>query len=190
MGKFEATQKQYQQAMGTNPSQFIGTDLPVEQVSWDDAQEFCKAASTKGTANVRLPSEAEWEFACRAGTSTNYHSGDTEADLDRAAWYTVNSKDTTHPVGKKEPNVFGLYDMHGNVWESCEDDWHDSYQGAPSDGRACIDAPRGGNLVSRGGSWRSFPGVCRSACRLSNAPEYRGDFFGFRVVLEVSSRTP
>jgi formylglycine-generating enzyme required for sulfatase activity len=182
MGKFEVTQEQYQQVMGANPSRFKGAKLPVERVSWGDAKEFCKRASAQCGLTLRLPSEAEWEYACRAGTRTNYHSGDTAADLARAAWYDKNSGGTTHPVGQKEANVFGLHDMHGNVWEWCEDDWHENYQSGPKDGQAWINTPRGGSRVLRGGDWYFNPGVCRSAFRIRSLPDYRDCSGGFRVV--------
>jgi formylglycine-generating enzyme required for sulfatase activity len=116
MGAFEVTQGQYQQVMGTNPSYFKGANLPVEQVSWDDAVEFCKKLSQKEGKTYRLPTEAEWEYACRAGTTTKFSFGDDESQLGEYAWYGKNSGMKTHPVGKKKPNAWGLFDMHGNVW--------------------------------------------------------------------------
>ncbi|MBI4570177.1 MAG: formylglycine-generating enzyme family protein, partial [Planctomycetes bacterium] len=129
MGKYEVTQHQWQAVMGSNPSEFTnaGLDAPVETVSWDDCQKFCEKAG------LRLPSEAEWEYACRAGTTTRYSFGDAESALAEYAWHDANSGGTTHPVGQKKPNGWGLYDMHGNVWEWCEDWYHDSYNGAPTD---------------------------------------------------------
>jgi formylglycine-generating enzyme required for sulfatase activity len=191
MGKFEVTQEQFEKIIKSNPSEYKGARNPVERVSWDDAQEFCKQMSQKTGRSVRLPSEAEWEYACRAGTSTWFYNGDKDEDLGRVGWYGENSAGRTHPVGEKEPNVFGLYDMHGNVWEWVEDDLHDDYTGAPTDGSAWIETPRGGGRVLRGGSWRYFARLCRSAFRYWGAPEYRLDRVGFRVVLLSSSpRTP
>jgi len=180
MGKYKVTQEQYAQVMGTNPSRFRGPRLPVETVSWDDAQEFCKKVSEKTGQTVRLPTEAGWEFACRAGTTTVYYTGDTEADLGRAAWYGVNSKGTTHPVGQKEPNAWGLYDMHGNVWEWCQD-WYKKYEGGAA---ADPTGPATGTYrVVRGGVWLFSPGYCRSAARYGRAPVQRDYTGGFGVVL-------
>jgi len=200
MAKFLVTQEQYAQVMGTNPSNFEGANLPVEQVSWDDAQEFCKKASTRtagvspargeagGTPAVRLPTEAEWEFACRAGTTTAYYSGDAEADLGRVAWYGANSGNKTHPVGQKEANAFGLYDMHGNVWQWCQDYWQEQYKP-----EAAVDPqgpPQGQARVLRGGSWDFDAEYCRSARRRWINPDARNEYFiGFRVVVVVP-RTP
>jgi formylglycine-generating enzyme required for sulfatase activity len=160
----------------------------VEQVSWDDAQEFCKRASAKCGVTLRLPTEAEWEYACRAGTRTNYHSGDAEVDLARVGWYRNNSGNTTHPIGQKEANAFGLHDMHGNVWEWCED-WYSAYPNNP------VTDPTGpatgDDRVLRGGSWISkVPVFCRSALRYWLVPDSRYVFIGFRVVLAGASRTP
>jgi len=191
MGKYEVTQEQYQHVMGRNPSVLKRRpDLPVETVSWNDAQAFCKRVQVSTGENLRLPSEAQWEYACRAGTTIGYHSGDDEASLDKVAWYSKNSKQTVHPVGQKEANAFGLYDMHGNVWEWCEDDWHGSYEGAPVDGSAWIDEPRGARRVLRGGSWSVLPRFCRSACRYGLGPDGRYRINGFRVVVAISCRTP
>jgi len=121
MGRYEVTQEQYQQVMRRTYSRFKGPDLPVDDVSWDEAQDFCDRASKKAGVTIRLPTEAEWEYACRAGTRTRYYTGDAEADLDRAAWYCANSNNTTHPIGQKTPNAWGLYDMHGNVYEWTQD---------------------------------------------------------------------
>ncbi|MCY3021627.1 MAG: formylglycine-generating enzyme family protein [Planctomycetota bacterium] len=187
-GKYEVTQEQFAQVMGTNPSHFKGQNLPVEQVSWDDAQAFCKKVSKKTGQTVRLPTEAEWEFACRAGTTMMYYTGDDEADLGRAAWYGTNSNDTTHPVGQKEPNAWGVYDMHGNVWEWCAD-WYEGYKsGAAVDPQSSTD---GQARVLRGGSWLYYAWYCRSAYRFRFYPgsRYDGYAIGFRVVV-VASRTP
>ena len=186
LGKFEVTQEQYQQVTGVNPSQFEGRDLPVETVSWNKALEFCKKASGKTGLTVRLPTEAEWEHACRAGTRTTYNSGPAEADLDQAAWYDNNSGNRTHPVGQKKPNAWGLYDMHGNVWEWCAD-WHEDY-GA----KAVTDpqgAAQGQHRVLRGGSWTSDPSHCRSAVRGRSGPDGCLYALGFRVALDVP-KTP
>jgi formylglycine-generating enzyme required for sulfatase activity len=185
MGKYGVTQAQYQYVMGTNPRRVKGVNLPVERVSWDDAQAFTKEVSEKTGLIVRLPTDAEREFACRAGTSTTYYTGDSEADLDKVAWYNANSKNTTHPVGQKLPNAWGLYDMHGNVFEWCAD-WYEPYKpGAvvdpqgPSEGRG---------RVLRGGCWGYSPDLCRSAHRLGHDPDNLRIFIGFRVV--VASGTP
>ena len=179
IGKFQITQAQWEAVMGKNPSHFKGDPaLPVESVSWNEAKQFCeKLAQMTGKA-YRLPSEAEWEYACRAGTT-----GDYAGDLDAMAWYSENSGGKTHPVGQKQPNAFGLYDMHGNVWEWCEDDWHDSYAGAPTDGRVWVHTPsRGSYRVDRGGSWYDIAVLCRSAYRLRYAPGDRIDNLGFRLL--------
>jgi len=186
LGKYEVTQEQYQEVMGNNPSRFKGRDLPVETVSWEDAQAFCKKASEKTGLVVRLPTDAEWERACRAGTKTTYYTGDTDADLDRAGWYGGNSKGATHPAGQKVANAWGVYDMHGNVWEWCAD-WFEEYKG-----ESAVDphGPAEGQYrVLRGGSWDFDPGRCRSAYRFGGTPGYRSHYFGFRVVWLVP-RTP
>jgi len=200
MAKYEVTQEQYAQVMGTNPSHFRGASLPVETVSWEDATEFCKnvaqASSLPQTLQarclryaVRLPTEAEWEFACRAGTTTTYHSGDTGADLGRAAWHCANSGDKTHPVGQKEPNAWDVYDMHGNIWEWCLDYWQDQYK---PDAAVDPQGPSEGDYrVLRGGCWGFEPAYCRSARRLRSSPGHRAADGGFRVVVGCgSSRTP
>ena len=182
MGKYDVTQEQYQAVIGTNPSKFIGKDNPVEMVSWDDAQIFCKKLTEQTTQTVRLPAEAEWEYSCRAGTTSTYHSGDAEADLGRVAWYGVNSKDTTHPVGQKEMNAFGLYDMHGNVWQWCQD-WYaeDYYYNSPAETPQGPD--HGAWHLLRGGSWGYSARGCRSARRLWHSPRACGYAIGFRVVV-------
>ncbi|MCD4780963.1 MAG: SUMF1/EgtB/PvdO family nonheme iron enzyme, partial [Candidatus Omnitrophica bacterium] len=129
-GIFPVTQREWKAIMGDNPSQFKGDDLPVENVSWNDVQEFIKKLNKKGnTHKYRLPSEAEWEYAARAGTTTRYSFGDDDSKLEEYAWYSENSGNKTHPVGKKGANPWGLYDVHGNIWEWVQDEWHDTYNG-------------------------------------------------------------
>ncbi len=190
MGRYEVTQGQWQAVMGSNPSGFTGDGrLPVEQVSWEDCQAFLRKLNGRVSGGrFRLPSEAEWEYACRAGTWRRFSFGDDDSRLGEYAWYWENSGRTTHPVGGKEPNAWGLYDMHGNVLEWCEDDWHEydwhgEYVGAPTDGSAWVDAPRGLYRVYRGGGWWDYPAGCRSACRYWNDPVRLGHGLGFRVVL-------
>jgi formylglycine-generating enzyme required for sulfatase activity len=184
IGKYPITQAQYQAVMGNNPSHFKNNPQnPVENVSWNDAQAFCEKLSQITGKTYRLPTEAEWEYACRAGTTTRYYFGDNDNQLGNYAWYDGNSGGKTHPVGQKKPNGWGLYDMSGNVWEWCEDDWHDSYAGAPDDGSAWLDNDNDYPIV-RGGSWGFNPDVCRSAIRINVTTRraYRSYDNGFRVV--------
>jgi len=181
MGRYEVTQEQYEAITGMNPSHFKGAKNPVETVSWEDAQEFCKKLSAKTGKTVQLPTEAQWEYACRAGTKTRFYSGDADGDLDGVGWYDSNSGNTTHPVGEKKPNSWGLYDMHGNVWEWCQD-WYGEYAaGAATDPQGAASGPF---RVLRGGCWRGNPESCRSAYRYNSPPGYRVNLDGgFRVVL-------
>jgi formylglycine-generating enzyme required for sulfatase activity len=253
MSKFEVTQEQYETLTHENPGCFKGAKNPVECVSWHDAQRYCKKLGEKTDQAVRLPSEAEWEYACRAGSKTPHHppreKGPSLTDEQRRlamelipklrsaefavrdkatrdlialgsgvlpvlegvktddlevqarlaavklafnvpgglkglAWYLRNSERGSHPVGEKAPNALGLHDMHGNVQEWCEDDYHVDYKGAPVDGCAWLDCPnRGVARVLRGGSWDCGPGSCRSAFRNKGVPELRiVGYIGFRVV--------
>ncbi|MBE3098690.1 MAG: formylglycine-generating enzyme family protein [Planctomycetes bacterium] len=185
MGVTEVTQAQYEAVMGTNPSHFKGATNPVETVSWNDATEFCKKLSEKTRQTVRLPTEAEWEYACRAGTATAFSFGDSDSALGDYAWYTSNSGNTTHPVDQKKPNAWGLFDMHGNVWEWCADWWRRDYpNGAVTDPQGPASGPY---RVLRGGSWSSSPDYCRSAGRISTPPGDRDCFCTFRVVVSVSA---
>ncbi len=188
MGKYEVTQAQWQAVMGSNPSRWKGNNLPVEHVSWNDCQEFLQKLNLRvPNANFRLPSEAEWEYACRAGIAARFYFGDNSGQLGDYAWYGSNSGSQTygqtHPVGQKRPNAWGLCDMHGNVSEWCEDVYHDSYHGAPSDGSAWAGGQS--HCVIRGGSFGSEPWECRSAHRYWCGPDDRGDYLGFRL-----TRTP
>jgi formylglycine-generating enzyme required for sulfatase activity/uncharacterized caspase-like protein len=195
MGKYVVTQAQYQQIMGNNPSGFSGAERPVEKVSWNDAVDFCEKLRQKTGREYRLPSEAEWEYACRAGTTTPFHFGET-ITTDLANYngnYTYASEpkrkylQETTDVGSFPPNAFGLYDMHGNVWEWCQDDWHDNYSNAPKDGSVWT-SQSGITKLLRGGSWTYTPANCRSASRYhSNLGNY--DLIGFRVVCSGAAWT-
>ena len=192
MGKFAVTQEHYQAATGQNPSRFKGRDNPVETVLWENAQAFCKKLTEQTKQAVRLPTEAEWEFACRAGTKTTYYSGDTDKDLDRVAWNFANSKNTSHPVGQKDANTFGLYDMHGNVWQWCQD-WYGEDYYVKSTSENPQGPAQGALRLLRGGSFDDCspgPGNYRSAFRFWMDPRYRFRHIGFRVVVVPASRTP
>jgi formylglycine-generating enzyme required for sulfatase activity len=188
LGIFEVTQAEYERVMGNNPSQFKGNPTrPVERVSWLDATEFSRRMGgrieeKKLGALYRLPTEAEWEFACRAGAVTRYGFGDSLENLSRYGWWKQNSGKSTQGVGQLRPNAFGLFDMHGNAWEWCQD-WFGSYESAVMD--APTGPPSGSRRVLRGGSWHNFAGYCRSANRDQGTPSYRGHqrALGFRVVL-------
>ncbi|MEH2239823.1 bifunctional serine/threonine-protein kinase/formylglycine-generating enzyme family protein [Nostoc sp.] len=203
MGKSQVTQAQYQAIMGSNsnifqkiignnnnPSNFKGDKRPVEQVTWDEAVEFCKKLSQKTGRKYRLPSEAEWEYACRAGTKTPFYFGETiTTDLvNYNGNYPYGSapkgeyRQQTTDVGKFPPNSFGLYDMHGNVWEWCQDVYNDTYQSAPKDGSAWLTGKDNDMRLLRGGSWFYFARYCRSANRDRNARTGRVKIVGFRVV--------
>jgi formylglycine-generating enzyme required for sulfatase activity len=211
MGKYAVTQEQWKVVAGlekvkrtleADPARFKGAKHPVEQVSWAEAVEFCDRLSRFAETRIsrltnrdyRLPTEAEWEYACRAGTTTPFYFGPTiTADLanyDASSTYGNGPKgkyrQKTIEVGNFPPNAFGLYDMHGNVWEWCLDDWHDSYKGVPTDGSAWLKS--GGSKLRRGGSWGDYPLNCRAADRLCDRPDDRGLVIGFRVVC-VSPRT-
>jgi len=177
----EVTQKQWTQVMGNNPAYFkdCGDDCPVEWVSWDDAQEFIRRLNQKeGGKGYRLPSEAQWEYACRAGSTGSFCFGDEEAKLGEYAWYYGNSGSKPHPVGKKKPNAFGLYDMHGNVFEWCQDRYGDYPTSQVTDPTG----PKTGEFsVLRGGAWSPLARSLRSAFRHSYTPRFRGPGSGFRV---------
>jgi formylglycine-generating enzyme required for sulfatase activity len=181
IGKFQITQSQWQAVMGDNPSHFKGADLPVEQVSWTMAAEFCEKLSALTGKNYRLPTEAEWEYACRAGTATRYHFGDDEALLREYAWYFDNADKQTHPVGRKRPNDCGLHDLSGNVWEWCWDSYDvNYYQQSPE--QDPMGASSGNLRMLRGGSWGVSEPYCRSTFRLRLAPDSRYRDVGMRVV--------
>jgi TonB family protein len=188
LGKYEVTQGQWQAVMGTNPSDFKGdANVPVKNVSWEDVQEFIRKLNTKeGGLKYRLPTEAEWEYAARAGTTTVYGFGNDERQLGEYAWYGENSWRTTHPVGQKKPNAWGLYDMYGNVWEWVQD-WYGPYTAGSAVDPA---GPASGSTrVRRGGGWGFVAGGYRSADRGNDPPGYRGGFLGLRLLrtIEASS---
>lgn len=195
MGRFQVTQAQYEAIVGSNPSSFSGANRPVEQVNWNDAIEFCEKLSQRTERTYRLPSEAEWEYACRAGTTTPFHCGETITSVlvnyDASVTYRSEPageyRQQTIDVGSFPPNAFGLHDMHGNVWEWCQDVWHENYNGAPTDGSAWIEGGGSDWRLRRGGSWDFNPGNCRSATRYWFFPDNRNYNVGFRVVL--SART-
>jgi formylglycine-generating enzyme required for sulfatase activity len=181
MGRYPVTQAYWKAVMGNTPGHFKGDNHPVDSVSWDDVQDFIKVLNKMiGESRYCLPTEAQWEYACRAGTTTAYYTGDSEEDLTRAGWYEKNSGSQTHPVGEKEPNAWGLYDMHGNVFEWCND-WYGAY---PSGTVTDPAGPVSGSLrVIRGGAWDFDAGYCRSASRYWRDPADRGGYLGFRLVL-------
>ena len=174
----EVTQAQWRAIMGSNPSKFsgCGDHCPVENVSWNDAQEYVNKLSQKTGKTYRLPSEAEWEYACRAGGHHEYCGSES---IDSVAWYGDNSSGRTHFVAGKQANAFGLSDISGNVWEWVEDCWHDNYGGAPSDGSAWT-AGQCNARVLRGGSWNGLPQYARSAARFWNSATIRDAYIGFR----------
>jgi formylglycine-generating enzyme required for sulfatase activity len=184
MGKYAITQGQYKAVMGNNPSDCKDNlQYPVEQVSWYDAMEFCEKLSRQTGEKVRLPSETEWEYACRAGTSTRYYFGDNDNDLKEYGWYGENSGSKTHPVGEKRPNRWSLYDMHGNVKEWCADKWIEDAKQLPKDGKAFVRNNNYHYRVLRGGSWFDGSVYCRSVVRVRYYAAVRNDFIGFRVVV-------
>ena len=187
MGIYEVTQEQYQEVMGTNPSHFKGDHLPVETVSWNDAVKFCENLTQKEGKTYRLPTEAEWEYACRAGTTSKYSFGDSESQLVYYAWCSQNSGMKTHPVGTRKPNAWGLYDMHGNVWEFCQD-WYakDWYSKGPAENP--LNERYGDNTsrVIRGGHWGTHAYTCGVADRPYNYPTGRYSGIGFRLVLDLN----
>ena len=184
MLRFEVTQAQWETVMGSNPSVFPGDNNPVEKVSWNDCQLFISRLNKLGPDHTyRLPTEAEWEYACRAGSNTLYYYGNDSAQLEDYAWYEDNSNEQTHIVGQKKPNAWGLYDMHGNIREWCYDGYESDYyenspdidpQGSDSDSR----------YVLRGGSWTHDFNACRSASRFSKHPDSRLYHSGLRLVRE------
>jgi len=185
LGKYEVTQAQWEKVMGNNPSRFKGAKNPVEQVSWEDCQEFVKKLGelNKAARTFRLPTEAEWEYACRAGSNTRYCFGDSDSSLGDYGWYSHNSANTTHPVGQKKPNVWGLHDMHGNVWEWCQD-WDDTYK--TNDQKDPVGRATGSAHVMRGGSWYFYSNTPRSAFRNQLMPGKRDSELGLRVVMSCA----
>lgn len=177
IGKYEVTQKQWLDIMGSNPSHFtFCEDCPVESVSWDDIQEFLRKLNQKYPGcGYRLPTEVEWEYAARGGgkqDGTKYAGGNS---LDNVGWYYNNASDKTHPVGQKSPNGLGIYDMSGNVWEYCSD-WYKGYPGSSG-----VSDYSGSGRVRRGGSWTYYPQYCRVSNRSYAAPDYGSHFIGFRL---------
>lgn len=183
IGKYPVTQKQWQSIMGSNPSRFTGYEtLPVERVNWDDVQEFLEKLNAKYPGlNYRLPTEAEWEYAARGGSQSKGYSYSGSNHVGEVAWHTANSDSTTHPVGGKKANELDIFDMSGNVWEWCQDVWHDSYEGAPNDGSAWVIGGDPLKRVLRGGS--GINGSCRSVSRIKYLASSSGKYyyFGFRL---------
>ena len=199
LGKYEVTQQQWKSVMGSEPwngEDFVKADkdCPATWVSWDDATKFCEKLTDlernfgklKAGEEYRLPTEAEWEYACRAGTTTAFSFGDDESKLGECAWFDGNAKNDkeqyAHKFGMKKSNPWGLYDMHGNVWEWCSDFHSDALSG----GTDPVGPRRGSGRVYRGGSWGNDPGHCRSADRISRDPSYGNSYLGFRVARSQS----
>ncbi|MFN6034848.1 MAG: SUMF1/EgtB/PvdO family nonheme iron enzyme [Dolichospermum sp.] len=195
IGKYPLTQAQYEAIMGNNPAYFKGNNRPVEFVIWNDAVAFCQKLSQKTGKNYKLPSEAQWEYACRAGTTTPFYFGESitpelvnyDGEYAYAAAPKGKYRGQTTDVGTFPPNAFGLYDMHGNVWEWCEDDWQENYINAPMNGSALIS--RSDYKMLRGGSWNGNPGGCRSASRFNLYLDGNYYLIGFRVVCSGAART-
>jgi formylglycine-generating enzyme required for sulfatase activity len=201
LGKYPVTQAQWLAILGENPSAFRESlDQPVDSVSWHQAMEFCRCFGVLSGHRVRLPSEAEWEYACRAGTSGDFFFGswgpflddshvplDARLALSEYAWFDLNSMDRTHPVGTKQPNPWGLYDMAGNVWEWCADAWHAGHIDAPQDGSAWVgDRGQQPRRCLRGGAWNMDAFRCRSSYRSFDHSELRTNRFGFRVAVDAA----
>jgi len=186
IGKYEVTQEQWYAVMGNNPSENKGRTLPVEKVSWNDIQQFITKLNQKTGQKYRLPSEAEWEYAARAGTTTEWSFGNDATKLGNYAWYGGNSGSKTRAVGQKLPNAFGLFDMHGNVWEWTQDCWHENYAGAPKDGGAWTASCSGDFRVIRGGwSWYSESTEFRSANRGRYVSVDRFEGIGLRLARDL-----
>ena len=179
IGKYQVTQREWQDIMGNNPSHSIGDNLPVENVTWNDVQEFIEKLNTKTGLNYRLPTEEEWEYASKGGEKSKGYGYSGSDNLDEVAWNYSNSNNKTHPVGTKKPNELGIYDMTGNVWEWCND-WYESYSSnSQTNPRG---ASSGSYRVFRGGSWRSIAKYCRVAIRYHSRPDYSYNFLGFRLL--------
>jgi len=184
LGKYQITLAEYDEVMGNTPRDGAEHLLPVSQITYENAIEFCARLSTAAKLKISLPTEAQWEYACRAGTETRYYSGDTEADLARVGWYSKNSEGKTHQVGGKQPNAWGLYDMHGNVWEFCAD-FIEDYATMPDIDPIGAITPRHGAM--RGGGWMHDAEECRSATRLISDDMFGGA--GLRIALKISEQS-
>jgi len=191
VAKYEVPQNLWQAVMGENPSRWKGPRNSVEMLSFEEAQKFCSTVTRMLRERkligpnqiVRLPSEAEWEYVARAGTATVYSFGDDVAQLDNFAWYTGNAAGNDPPVGAKKPNPWGLYDIHGYLWEWCLDPWHATYEGAPSDGSAFSEGGVAGRRVLRSGSWKDPAERLTSSYRVSAPRDLRDDAIGLRCIL-------
>jgi formylglycine-generating enzyme required for sulfatase activity len=182
IGKYEVTQEQWYAVMGNNPSEHKGRALPVEQVYWDDIQQFIAKLNQKAGQKYRLPSEAEWEYAARAGSTTTSPFGNSDSELHVYAWFnSIAGK--ANPVGLKRPNQFGLFDMLGKVWEWTQDCWHDNYRGAPLDGKAWDSGCTAGGRLLRGGSWFNEAVYFRVAFRIRFPAQTKNSTIGFRLAL-------
>jgi formylglycine-generating enzyme required for sulfatase activity len=191
IARYEVPQNLWEAVMGSNPSRWKGPRNSVEMLSFDDAQEFCRRVTERLRAAklidadqvIRLPSEAEWEYAARSGTTTRYSFGDDASQLDEYAWSTQNAKGNDPPVGAKRPNAWDLYDMHGYLWEWCADSWHDTYQGAPADGSPWTAGGDATRRVLRGGSWKDAGDQLTSTYRRAAEQALKDDAVGLRCVL-------